>query len=361
MDNITDVATAISSAEGTIGKLVKEDKIYDKADSAMDKINVIGREFSDVGRQTNEVISENRRNIKTITTDLADTSPHLERGVKAVSDMVEENRENIKKITTDLTVTMPRVNKSLYDVNIITGQIARGEGTVGAAVMDNGFKVKVDKAIDSIGKAADELTKFASGANDLKSFLGVDIRSNILDRETQANLFLRLAPSSKKEYVIGGTFYINYEEPDPALDLEWREARFDEMTFTILLGWRFFGDKVALKIGAIESVFGGIFEYSKIHEGVKRKDGTERISLSTLRFEVRALDQDYEEPLEVIGFEKEYEKWETPIMLRLIGRHNFGNGLTIQMGAENLANTPRFMFGFVFEYMDEDIKYVAAF
>jgi len=47
-------------------------------------------------------------------------------------------------------------------------------------------------------------------------------------------------------------------------------------------------------------------------------------------------------------------------MLRAFVKHSFGRGIIVQVGGENLLNTPRFMVGFVFEYKDEDIKYVAS-
>lgn len=355
LEKIADVAASISGAQGTIGKLVKQDSIYKKADKAMGHFNSIGMRFNSTGKLINEILGENKQNIKKVTDNLADASPDFARSISTISAMLEENREKLKQIITGVSEATPKVNKSLYDINIMTGKMAKGKGTIGAAIMDDAFKKSVDKAVTGIGKAADELTAFAGGANRLRTFLGIDVRNNTMDLETRATVYLKITPSTHKEYYLGGTFYINYEEPDTAEfpDLKWREGTFDEMTFNVLLGWRFFHDSLTLKVGAIESVIGGIAEYSIYYS----KDDTRgmysaRPQITTFSVEARALDEDYENP--------DYEEWENEVMLRALLKHRFGNGLTLQIGGDNLLNTPRIMVGFSFEFLDEDIKYVAG-
>jgi len=355
LEKIADVAASISNAEGTIGKLVKEDAVYTKADKVMSRINSLGARFDTTGKLINEILGENKQNIRKVTDNLADASPDFARSMETISEMLEENRETLKRIITGVSEATPKVNKSLFDINIMTDKMAKGEGLFGAAIMDDEFKKNIDKAISDISDAAEEITVFAKGANRLSTFLGIDVRSNALDRETQALLYLRITPSSHKEYFLGGTFYINHEEPDPAEypDLDWREGTFDGMTFNLLLGWRFFNDRLTLKVGALESVVGGIAEYSICYNtGGVRKPYRAFPQITSFSIEARALDKDYEKG--------DYEEWENEVMLRALIKHRFGNGLTLQIGGDNLLNIPRFMVGFSFEFLDEDIKYVAG-
>jgi len=351
---IADIASSLARAEGTLGKLIKQDAIYRKADTAMDRINEIGSRFSRAGKMVNEILQDNKGNIRRITDEAAKASPEFRRTVETISAMLRENRDTIRKIVQGISEAAPKVNKSLAHINAITAQVARGKGLLGAVIMDEAFKKTVDKTVAHIDEAANEISSFAGGANRLRTFLGIEARSNPLQRRTQAFLFLKISPSARKEYLLGGNFYINYEEPDPAAypDIEWREASFECMTFTLLLGWRFFHERLTLKAGAVEGVPGGVAEYSVRHGKTGSESGLAPVHLTTFSLEARALDKRYES--------SDYEEWKTPLILRAFVRRTFGNGLTVFVGGDNLLNVPRFLVGFRFEYLDEDIKYVAG-
>ncbi|MFC1582875.1 MlaD family protein, partial [Planctomycetota bacterium] len=301
IDRIADISVALSTAKGTIGKLIKEDGLYKKTDTFMDKANVIGTRFGTTGKIVNEILGENRTNIKKVTDNLADASPHLSRGLKTINEIMDENRETVKRILDDVEDITPKINKSMADVNVITDQMAKGRGTIGNLLMNEDMAATVTKTIKGIDTAATEITKFASGANDLKTYLGLDFRAMPQDQSSRANIFLKLQPAANKEYYLGGTFYINYDEPEIATDLEWREAAFDQMSFNILLGWRFWEQRLTFKVGALESVIGGIFEYN-FNYGL-REDPSKAFQVTTLGIEARAMDKDYED-------------WETEIMMR---------------------------------------------
>jgi hypothetical protein len=358
MARIADVANALSTGKGTFGKLIKEDGIYKKADKAMDQVNVIGSRFSKTGKIINEILGENRRNIKKVTDNLADASPDLTHTLKTIREMLDENRANLKRIIEDVSEATPKVNKSLYDINIMTGKMVKGEGAVGKLIMSDDFEKTFTKTVNKLGEASKEITQFAEGANRLKTYLGIDMRSNTFEQETMANVYLRIIPSANKEYYLAGTFYINFDEPDPLLypDIDQRESTFSGMTFNLLLGWRFWDERITFKIGALESMVGGVFEYSFFYNTRDipnlKEDRWEPQQITSIVLEARALDDDFEKD--------KYEKWETDIMVRMMVRHKFGNGIVFQVGGENLLNTPRFLVGFAFEYLDDDIKYVAG-
>ncbi len=341
--DMTALAASLANAEGTVGKLIKESSVYDNLDEFMAKASSIGTEVNTFSHSLNEVLRENRRNIKKVTDSLADASPDFEESIHSIRNILAENEENINQIMDDIAEATPKINKSLYDLNIMTGKMARGEGTIGAAIMDDKFKKSVDKTIGSIGTAADEITAFAGGANKLQTFLGIDWRTLMEDRNSQATLYLKIEPSANKLYTLGGTFYVNYPEPEPSSTLKWREAKFEDFTFTALLGWRFMNNHLTLQLGAIESMVGGSLEYSFLYG----KGDTVSSQETILHLEFRGMDEDYED-------------LETEYMLRFLVRHKFGRGISAQVGVEDILNDPKYIIGFVFEYKDEDIKYVAG-
>lgn len=349
IDKSAAVATAIADAEGTLGRLIREDAIYRKADQFVENAASAGQRFNETGRLVNEILRENQPNVKRLTDDLAKAGPDVAEAARNARVILEENRGDVRRIVGNVADITPKIAKSMDDINLMTENIVRGKGLANAAIMDEAFKDDFSAAIGNIGNAANEISGIMSSANRLKTFLGVDLRTNTLDQTSDANLFLRIAPSSSKEYYIGGTFYVNYPEADPASGLHARESTFKEATFTVLLGWRYLNDRFTFRAGAIESMPGFECEYSFLHQQPELKAGKKKeYGYTNLLLAVRAMDTDY-------------ENWDNPAMVRFFIKQSLFRGLTFQVGGENLLNDPpRFAAGFVFEFIDEDVKILVS-
>ena len=347
VERISKFADALNSTETMMGKLVKKDTVHDQIDKTLDTMNEKLPEAAEFGGNLNTAIEENRNEIKNTIDNLALKSRSMNEMIDVAEQSLDNNKNNIKKNISKLAEVTPGINQFLDDANRTTDDIVKKKGTLGKYIMDEEFEKEVVKGLDDINKGIDQVVQFASSASRLQTFLGFGMQSNTLEWTTRADIYLKMVPNSSKEYLIGTTFYVNHDEPEPASGLDWRESSFDELTLTALLGWKFFGDTFTLRLGALEGTAGGALEYSFFHQSVDGLKKDSDISITSLHFELRMMDKDYED-------------WDTEYMARVFVKHDFGNGLIFKIGGEDLFNTPRFVIGFAFEWLDQDIKYLTG-
>ena len=133
-------------------------------------------------------------NIEDITADLRDVTGENK---DKINEIVERVRNLSKNIDTYINEeSLARVDRSLKNIEDITGKIAKGEGTLGRLVNDEQTVEELNQAITSVNKflgGADKLqtsVDFHSeflGGGDNKSFLGIRLQPG-LDRYYQLDV-----------------------------------------------------------------------------------------------------------------------------------------------------------------------------
>jgi len=345
IERMTKFADALNNAETTMGKLVKENTIHDQIDVTLETMNEKLPEIGDFAGNLNTALEENRVKVKNTIDDAVLKSQNMNEMMDAVAQSLESNKNNIKKSTDKLAEVTPDINRFLDDADRTTGGIVEKKGTPGKYIMDEELEKEIIKGLDSISEGTNAITQFTSNAGRFKTFLGFGMQSNALEWNTRADLYLKMVPRSSKEYLVGATFYLNYDKPEAASGLDPRGSGFDGSAFTGLLGWKFFNDSLTLRLGAIEGMPGVGLEYCFFHGDSIDTKKTPHIT--SLQLELRMMDKDYED-------------WETEYMARAFVKHDFGNGLIFRCGGENLFNTPRFVIGFACEWLDRDIKHLTG-
>ena len=335
----------LSDPQNTAGSLVKKDEAHDHMDEVLDKLNSAIPDYTEDAESLNEILSANRKGIAEFTGDFADISVELENTSESTKEFLEDNEDGINGSIAYLNDGMPRFNRFMDDTNRFTEDVVEKRGTFGKYVMDDRFEKEVLKSIDNLNEGIDGVLQYTASSSRLQTFLGFGMQSNTIEWAARTDLYMKMVPNSSKEYFIGASFYLNYDEPEAASGLEPRESLFDGLAFTGLLGWRYFDDSLTLRLGAIESMPGGSLEYCFYHGGSIDTKKTPHIT--SLQIELRMMDKDYED-------------WDTEYMARAFVKHDFGNGWILKIGGDDLFNTPRFVMGFAFEWVDQDVKYLTG-
>ena len=125
MTNLKQVTQAIEKGEGTLGKLVKDDALY---------------------TETKATMVEARETL----TNLNKVSKQIESGEGTLGKLVKD-----EALYTETKATMVEARETLANLNKVSKQIESGEGTLGKLVKDEALYDDTRRAIKSVQKAAD--------------------------------------------------------------------------------------------------------------------------------------------------------------------------------------------------------------
>lgn len=149
-------------------------------------------------------------NIEKLTKDLSEiTGDNKDK----INEIVERVRNLSKNIDTYINEeTLARVDRSLRNIEDITGKLSKGEGTLGRLINDEKTVEELNSAIENVNKflgGADKLetsvdfhSEFLTGPSETKSFLGIKIQPG-LDRYYEVQVIDD--PDGVKRKVSGNT------------------------------------------------------------------------------------------------------------------------------------------------------------
>jgi phospholipid/cholesterol/gamma-HCH transport system substrate-binding protein len=109
------------------------------------------------------VVDENRENLKTATTSLAEVGPKLEEVVEKVQSFVDDassEDSTLGRLLTDKE-TFGKIEKIATDVEKMTDQIARGEGTMGKLIFSE----------EGLQEIKDSLAEVQAAFTDIRTLL----------------------------------------------------------------------------------------------------------------------------------------------------------------------------------------------
>jgi len=191
ISSLNEIAKKIESGEGTLGKLVQEEEVYND----------------------------------------------LKEAVKAAKRVANKASETIEKVGPDLEATMK-------SVKVITKRLEEGEGTVGKLLVSEEM---YDKAVDTIDSAKSTMSsiedtsegagKIVKKMNQMRTVLGYDGDYVSGENGMRHMGYIRIEPTSSKYYLVGAS-----TEP-------WEECA----KGTVQLAHKFFSDRLTLRGGIIEA------------------------------------------------------------------------------------------------------------
>lgn len=278
MTDVSKVANSLNTLMATLNQAVKE-----------------GDESTRIGRIL--------QNIEKLTADLKDiTGDNKDK----IGDIVSRVQNLAKNIDTYINEeSLARVDRSLRNIEDITGKLAKGEGTLGRLINDERTVEELNSAITNVNKflgGADKLettidfhNEFMTGANQNKAFLNVRIQPG-LDR------YYEIAVIQDPEGVRRSTYTETTSNGGPTQTFEETTYYRNRLKLTALFAKNFWD--LTIKGGIIENAGGVGIDYHLLDK--------------KLRFSAEFFDF-------------------TDMQIRAFARYNFFKGFYVVAGGDNLV------------------------
>jgi phospholipid/cholesterol/gamma-HCH transport system substrate-binding protein len=356
----TDVKAITESLRATLG-----------GQAGQARLNEIVENVRLVTVQMRELVAANRTNVdatlanaRAISESLRQRIPQLaatiERTADEIGGTVGENREDVKVIVDNLRKLSSDLQTSTENLNAITGQVKKGEGTVGKLVYSDEAHDKLSKALDAVEGGVTELKNTLGRVGRIEMDLGInsDYYAGLnqpsgpagdLAGNSRSAISLRLNPNPehnrfynieladsprgrKREKVFEET--VTNPATGESTTTVTKETKFDrDFLVSAQVGWNL--QPLVVRLGLIDSTGGAGVDYRY----------SERISATA----------------EAFDFSKRYDNQPH---LRLYGEYTFRKekphtpALFVRSGIDNPLNDTSFTFGGGIRWRDDDLKYL---
>ncbi|MFH1038207.1 MAG: MlaD family protein [PVC group bacterium] len=309
--SIKDTTAKISRGEGTVGKLIAEEDIYNDIRRIANKI-AAGE--GTVGKLIND--RELYNDVRKLFADL--------------QKMVEENRDKVDEIVGELKETTPSIRDTMKNLKEITDKINQGKGTIGKLVNEEEFYTEAQGTLASVNTAGQKLTDMLSKAERLRIYIGAEAAYNTRNQHSLTKAYIQIEPTPSKIYQIGfsllggeGTEADRTDDPSTEIDAQ--------------IGLRFFDNILTVRGGLLEGRVGGGLDF--------------RIWGEDLVATIEGRDV----------WSKEKDENIDPFLLRAFIDTHVWWGFYLRLGGDNLLDEPGFYGGGGLRLRDDDIKSLFGF
>jgi phospholipid/cholesterol/gamma-HCH transport system substrate-binding protein len=134
-----DIGDKVERGEGTLGKLIADDTIYQDA------------------KKTVETVKEAAESAKKTVETLKNVSEKIERGEGTLGKLIQDESfyQEVKETVDSAKETMQSANETLQSVKGIAEKVEKGEGTLGKLVHDDALIKEAEKTMKRVQKAAE--------------------------------------------------------------------------------------------------------------------------------------------------------------------------------------------------------------
>lgn len=136
---IEDIGEKVNKGEGTLGKLISDDTIYQDA------------------RKTIETAKEAVEKVRGTAEALKNASEKIERGEGTLGKIIQDESlyQEIEGTVKSAKETMESAKKAIQSVTQIAEKVEKGEGTLGKLISDDSLVKETEKTMKKVQKAAE--------------------------------------------------------------------------------------------------------------------------------------------------------------------------------------------------------------
>jgi phospholipid/cholesterol/gamma-HCH transport system substrate-binding protein len=189
-DILTDVkhltSGPIASAAENANKLI--------ADNSAILQSILTR-VDDIAGNIQHVTNAEREDVQTSIRNVRDITESIKTLVGTSQGEVSQTGEAVRSSLDKLKATVDNLDKSLKNVEAITGRMEKGEGTVGHILTDDTIARNIETITDDAGG-------FIRGITKLQTIVGLRTEYNFLSGQPKEYLAVQLVPRPDKFYLI---------------------------------------------------------------------------------------------------------------------------------------------------------------
>ncbi len=293
----------------------------DNVNGAMKNINVIAR--------------ESRPEVKQILGDIKAITSELRVLVETNSGKAEGVMDEADGTVRDLRTVVAKLDRTLENIEEISGGLKDGEGTAGRLLKD-------DKLIDDVEEAVDGVGSLVKGITDLKTVIGLPVEYYFKGSYVKTGVQLRLQPREDKYYLIEAMY-------DPRGSTSWVERTVesnhpdepDQYTETI-------NERRSALLFSF--MFARRLYFATFRAGLKESTGGLGMDLHFLRDRIELNTDLYR-----------FGDYDYPLLKQTVA-FEFLRHMYVMGGVNDVLNDNRDYFvGFMLRFNDEDLKTMLPF
>ncbi|MDP2167935.1 MAG: MlaD family protein [Thermodesulfovibrionales bacterium] len=233
----------------------------EKFTSVINRVDSLVASLDDLIKATEKPLTNTVTNLgeftQTLKTDGPELVGNLNKAMENLKEMLEENRPAMKSIA-------DRAETAMGSISNITGQIERGEGTIGKLLKDERLYASLSNAVEGVDKTLSAVTRF-------RTFLTFQGEYLFGEKDGKGYFYVTLQPRKDKYYILGinsdplGNMEITETTTNGVISREEKREAKLELTAQIV---KRFGNS-ALRIGITENTFGLGADYFLLNDKVK--------------------------------------------------------------------------------------------
>jgi phospholipid/cholesterol/gamma-HCH transport system substrate-binding protein len=156
MTNLRQVTEGIEKGEGTLGKLVKDEALYNDTKETMASLRKVSAQIESGEGTLGKLVKD-----EALYNDAKETMASL----KKISEQIESGEGTLGKLVKDESLfnetkaTMTEAKETMANLKKISEQIEKGEGTLGKLAKDEALYDDTKRAVKSVQKAADGISE----------------------------------------------------------------------------------------------------------------------------------------------------------------------------------------------------------
>ncbi|MGE4318013.1 MAG: MlaD family protein [Deferribacterales bacterium] len=312
-------------------------------------IDVLTARLADITTNNAEGINQIVDNINALTAELRQQTPDIASNLKNitgdVNDIVSGNKDNINGTLKNMNTVTTKLEKTVDNLNDITGKINEGKGSIGKLVNE-------EETVENLNGALKGLKDTLGKMNEFKVDLAFFAEKYGNIDEGQGHFTLKITPSHKRYYLLGlnsnptGTtkkttvsevadysYGTGGTEGDYSRTVTKRETS-DNMTYTLMYAHRFW-EKFHFRVGLEESEAGIGLDYHPLKD-------EDKLVFSVDAFDFPDKDDDYK------------------THIKATAKYVLYKNIFLHGGYDNFLNDDRrsYFVGGGVQFSDDDLKYL---
>jgi phospholipid/cholesterol/gamma-HCH transport system substrate-binding protein len=156
---IEDIGDKVKKGEGTLGKLIADDAIYQDAKKTVETLKNVSEKIERGEGTLGKLINDDSlyKEAKETVETLKNVSEKIEQGEGTLGKLINDESlyQEVKETVHSAKETMQSANEALQSVKGIAEKVEKGEGTLGKLVNDDTLMKETEKTLKKIQKTAE--------------------------------------------------------------------------------------------------------------------------------------------------------------------------------------------------------------
>ncbi|MGE4266091.1 MAG: MlaD family protein [Deferribacterales bacterium] len=191
ISNIREITDAVNS-------IVKNNE--NRVNAIMYNVDALTRQLADITTANADNVNQIIANINSITKDMKAETPAIAKNLSSITGDMNEiiggNKDDINSSIKNISTVTAKLEKTVDNLNDITGKISEGKGTIGKLVND---ETTVDNLNGALVGLKDTLGKLNEFKVDLAFFAERYGESN----QSKGHATVKITPSKERYYLLG--------------------------------------------------------------------------------------------------------------------------------------------------------------